>query len=116
MTKNLLGIATGFIVLITGVVVAVQLARPTETTPLEPVVIAATTSTTSIVEEPPAPITAPKPALPDVAASISRVLSAAGNVELASQRDLSQLPQSVSALLEQYNVVLRVPTEERSGL
>lgn len=112
MTRNLLGVATGLIVLITGVVVAVQLARPTETTPLEPVAIAATNSTTSILENPSASITAPNPVLPDVASSISRVLSGAGNVELASQRDLSQLPQSVSALLEQYHVVLRVPTEE----
>jgi len=107
MSRDSIGIVTGLAVFIAGVFAAADLIGPAgEKLPgiSSPPIITLT------VAEPSAGLVATEPDLPGVGSAITRVLQWTGNAQLASARDLAQLPPSVSALLVARGVPLRVPT------
>lgn len=113
MGRNIWGVVTGLLVLAAGLVVVSGVIRSDEPAAVESMSV--TTTDFSPPAAPPVSTTLPEPELPGVASAVTRVLDRAGNVGYARRRDLSQLPPSVSNLLAEYGVVLRVPEKKGNG-
>jgi hypothetical protein len=107
MSSDSVGVVTGLAVLFAGVFAAVNLMGPPEEQHAQDLPQSVTSAT---VPASSAALVTTEPDLPGVGSAINRVLERSGNVRLASAEDLAQLPPSVSAVLVEYDVPLRLPT------
>lgn len=104
MGGDSLGVVTGLAVLVTGVVAAVTLMGPADVAAVESLPPPSTTVAS------PEPAAATVEELPGVGPEVTRVLMWSGNAGLADTAHLAQLPPSVTNVLIEYGVPLRVPT------
>jgi hypothetical protein len=106
MSRDAFGVVTGLVVLVIGVVAAVNMIRAADESPaarparaITPVAVSETVAAEPVEE------------LPGVGPAVIRVLQRSGNLQPAAGGDLAQLPPSVVALLVRYGVPLRVPVD-----
>ncbi len=108
MSRASAGTLTGLAVLVSGVVTILGLTgRGPEPDPA----VGSTTSTVVTPQPSLAPLST-DPSLPGVSAAVTRTLQRAGNADLADAGELAQLPESVSSVLIEFGVPLRVATSE----
>ena len=105
MSRDVLGVATGLAVLITGVIAVVNLIGPADGASAEnfppPITMVSSTE--------PIPATSVE-GLPGVGPAVMRVLQWSGNAGSAGEGDLAQVPPSVAAVLIKDGAYLSVPT------
>lgn len=106
MSRDTLGVTTGLAVLVIGVIAVANVLRPADEPAAESSAVA---SATVAVSEPVAG--QPVEELPGIGPGVIRVLRWSGNVQLADDGELAQVPPSVAAVLIQYGVPLRVPVD-----
>lgn len=104
MDRDALGVFTGLAVLVVGVVAVANLTGRGDGAAVES--LSPTSATVATAE----PVTATVERLPDVGPAVTRVLEWSGNAGVADGADLAQLPPSVTNVLIEYGVPLRVPT------
>lgn len=126
MTHDHWGIVSGVAALALGVFTTLQLVPPEEPAPEQPVA----TESSALVPTPPFceglsrsgrckpsqnGTTAVAPDVPGVPDSIDRVLQQSGDARFAVGEELAQLPPTVTAVLVEYGVTLRVASPEDPG-